>query len=101
MSLELYIMPLIDIGVVVAGGIAYKRSAWFRANTSLFAGLLLVCNSIGRYFYMHFVFFGVPQFTTKTPKGISEIGYALSSIALVGIGVYVIHRALRTRSKSS
>jgi hypothetical protein len=61
------------------------------------AGTLLICVAVGGYVLMHVFFFGVPRFTLAAPMGKSEIGYALSIVVLVGIGVLGIYRGIRGR----
>ena len=61
------------------------------------AGTLLICVAVGGYVLMHVFFFGVPHFTLATPMGKSEIGYALSILVMVAIGVHSIYRGIKDR----
>jgi hypothetical protein len=50
---------------------------------------------------MHVVFFGAPHFTLYTPKGRSEMNYTLSSLLLIGFGVFFIYLGVRARHKNN
>jgi hypothetical protein len=65
--------------------------------TPIAAGTLLICVAVGGYVLMHVFFFGVPHFTLATAMGKSEIGYALSILVMVGIGVFSIYRGFKGR----
>jgi hypothetical protein len=65
----------------------------------ILGGLLLICDVIASYVYMHVVFFGMPHFAFDTEKGRSEILYALSNLLLLGFGVAFFYAGLRARRK--
>jgi len=72
----------------------------FRAKAGVVGGVLLICDSIASYVYMHDLFFGVPHFTLNSPRGRNEVGYALSSLALAGIGALGIYFSIRARKNN-
>ena len=73
------------------------NSAKFRSIAGIAGGLLMICNVIFFYTYMHVVFFGVPYFDLNTPKGRNEINYLLSNLVLLGFGAFFIYLGVRAR----
>jgi hypothetical protein len=70
-----------------------------RFPRELIGPILLLSASIGGYTLMHVFFFGVPHFTTSTGMGQSEIGYAVSNLAVAGFGFYGLYRGLKQMQK--
>jgi uncharacterized membrane protein YiaA len=93
----LSILLLVGLGAHSISRELKERRAQRRPLTPAAAGTLLICVAIGGYVLMHVFFFGVPHFTMATPMGKSEIGYALSILALAGLGAHSISRGLKER----
>jgi len=73
------------------------KSSAVRAVCGIAGGLLLVCDAIVGYAYMHFAFFGAPRLTRSTPMGRTEIIYTLSTLMVAGFGVGLFYVGLRAR----
>jgi len=70
-----------------------------RAIAGIAGGLLMICNVIVSYTYMHVVFFGAPHFALNSPRGRNEINYALASLLLIGFGALFIYVGVRAQRK--
>ena len=68
-----------------------------RSVAGIAGGLLMICNVIFSYTYMHVTFFGIPHFSLDTPKGRSEINYLLSNLIMIGFGAFFIYLGMRAR----
>lgn len=77
------------------------NSSTIRAIAGITGGLLIFCNVIFSYTYMHVVFFGVPHFALDTPMGRSEISYMLSNLAMIGFGAFFVYLGMRARRRIS
>jgi hypothetical protein len=71
-----------------------------RAIAGIVGGLLLICTTAVNYTYMHIDFFGAPHFALDTPKGRAEINYALSTLLVIGMGIFFLCLDVRTRRKN-
>ncbi len=71
-----------------------------RAIAGIVGGLLLICNTVMDYTYMHIDFFGPPHFALDTAKGRAEINYALANLLMIGMGVFFLYLGVRARRKN-
>jgi len=74
-----------------------SNSPRVRSIAGIAGGLLMICNVIFSYAYMHVAFFGVPHFSLEIPKGRSQINYVLSNLVMIGFGAFFTYSGMRAR----
>jgi hypothetical protein len=72
-----------------------------RAIAGIVGGLLLICDTVVNYTYMHIDFFGPPHLTLDTAKGRAEINYALANLLMIGMGIFFLYLGVRARRKNA